>query len=136
MDIIIENVKILIELNQNDILLIKKKLNGKIDKIIKETKIRDLKEKMNKIIRNFEYLINNDELDYLECLIKNMNFNESKLPKDISKKLQIYKDKKKMIENIFSLNNLNANANEIYNNNSKLICKEFVSLNIFESDNN
>ena len=61
---------------------------------------------MNKIIRNFEFLINNDEFDYLECLINNMNFDESKLPKDISKKLQIYKDKKKMVENIFSLNNL------------------------------
>ena len=136
LDIIIANLKILIVLNKNDILLIKKKLKGKIDKIIKEAKIRNLKEKMNKIIRNFEFLINNDELDYLECLINNMNFDESKLPKDISKKLQIYKDKKKMIENIFFLNNLNADANEIYNNNSKLICQEYVTLNFFEADNN
>ena len=129
LDIIIENLKALIELNKNDILLIKKKLNGKITKIIKEKKIRDLKEKMNKIIRNFEFLINNDELDYLECLLNSMNFHESKLPKDISKKVQIYKGKKKLIENIFSSNYLNAN--EVYNNNYKLICQEYVILNIF-----
>ena len=134
MEIIIENLNKFIELNKNDILLIKKKLNGKISKIIKEKKLRDLREKINKTIRNFEFLINNDEFDSLECLINSKNFIESKLPQEISKKVQIYKDKKNNIENIFSLHNLNVN--EQYNDNYKLICQEYVILNIFDNDNN
>ena len=94
MEIIIENLNKFIKLNKNDILLIKKKLNGKISKIIKEKKLRDLKEKKNKTIRKFEFLINNDEFDSLECLINSKNFIESKLPQEISKKVQVYKDKK------------------------------------------
>ena len=53
MEIIIENLNKFIELNKNDILLIKKKLNGKISKIIKEKKMRDIIEKINKTIKNF-----------------------------------------------------------------------------------
>ena len=53
MEIIIENLNKFIKLNKNDILLIKKKLNGKISKIIKEKKLRDLKEKKNKTIKKF-----------------------------------------------------------------------------------
>ena len=134
MEIIFENLKKIIELNKNDILFIKNKLNGKISKIIKEKKIRDLKEKINKIINNFEFLINNDEFDYLECLINNKNFDESKLPKEIAEKVQYYKNKKSSIEKLFSLHNLNIN--EDYKNNYNLICQEYVILNIFDIDNN
>ena len=101
MEIIIENLNKFIKLNKNDILLIKKKLNGKISKIIKEKKLRDLKEKKNKTIRKFEFLINNDEFDSLECLINSKNFIESKLPQEISKKLQVYKDKKIILKIYF-----------------------------------
>ena len=38
------------------------------------------------------------------------------------------------IENIFLLHNLNVN--EQYNDNYKLICQEYVILNIFDIDNN
>ena len=134
MEIIFENLKKLIELNKNDILFIKNKLNGKISKIIKEKKIRDLKEKINKIINNFEFLINNDEFDYLECLINNKNFDESKLPKEIAEKVQYYKNKKSSIEKLFSLHNLNINKDN--KNNYNLICQEYVILNIFDIDNN
>ena len=101
MEIIIENLNKFIKLNKNDILLIKKKLNGKISKIIKEKKLRDLKEKKNKTIRKFEFLINNDEFDSLECLINSKNFIESKLPQEISKKVQVYKDKKIILKIYF-----------------------------------
>ena len=134
LEIIIENLQNIIELNKNDILLIKKQLNGKISKVIKEKKIRDIKEKINKTIRNFEFLINNEEFDNLECLINSQNFKKSKLPEEITKKIQIYKDKKNNIENIFLLHNLNVN--EQYNDNYKLICQEYVILNIFDIDNN
>ena len=134
MEIIIENLKKIIELNKNDILLIKKKLNGKISKIIKEKKIRDIREKINKTIKNFEFLINNGEFDSLECLINSKNFKESKLPEEIKNKVKIYKDKKNNIENMFSLYNLNIN--EQHNDNYKLICQEYVILNIFDIDNN
>ena len=132
MEIMIENLKKNIELTKNDILLIKKELNGKISKVIKEKKIRDLKEKISKIIRNFEFLLNNEELDNLECLINNMNFDESKLPKEIVDKVIFYKNKKNIIENLFSLHNLNVN--EDYNQNYNLICQEYVILNLFEID--
>ena len=129
MEIIIENLNKIINLNKNDILLIKKKLNGKISKIIKEKKIRDLKGKIQKIIRNFEFLINNDEFDQLECIINNMNFDEFKFPQEITKKIKLYQDKKNDIDKLFALHNLNVN--EV---NFKLICQEIVILNIFEVD--
>lgn len=130
MEIIIQNLNKIIDLTKNDILLIKKKLNGKISKIIKEKKKRDLKDKINKIIRNFEFLLNNDELDYLECLINSKNFDKSKLPKEFEDKVEIYKLKKNNIEKLFSSNGLNIN--EDYNNNYNLICQEYVIINLLE----
>ena len=134
MEIIIDNLKKIIDLNKNDILLIKKRFKGKIRKIIKEKKIRDLKDKINKILRNYESLLNNEEFDYLECLIHKSKFHDNKLPKEISDKVKIYKNKKNNIENLFCLHNLNIN--EDYNNNYNLICQEFIILNIFEVDKN
>ena len=134
MEIIIENLKKIIYLNKNEILYIKKKLNGKISKIIKEKKLRDFNEKIKKIISNFELLINNEEFDYLEYIINSADFNESKYPKEISDKLKYYKNKKKDINNLFNLHNLNNN--EDYNNNYKLKCQEYVILDIFDVDNN
>ena len=134
MEIIIENLQKIIYLNKNEILYIKKKLNGKISKIIKKKKLRDFNEKIKKIISNFELLINNEEFDYLEYIINSADFNESKYPKEISDKLKYYKNKKKDINNLFNLHNLNNN--EDYNNNYKLKCQEYVILDIFDVDNN
>ena len=134
LEIIIDNLTKIINLNKTDILLIKKQLNGKISKIIKEKKIRDLKEKIQKVIKNLEFLINNDEFDNLECIINSINFTECKFPKEISKKIKFYQYKKKDIDKLFSLSNLNINEN--YDNNYKLICQEIVILNIFEVENN
>ena len=133
-EIIIENLNNFFDLNKNDILMIKKKLNGKLSKIIKEKKLRDLKEKINKIIRNLEFLINNDEFDSLEVLINSQNFDETKLPQEVVKKLNYYKDKKNLIENLFTLNNLSIN--EDFNNNYKLNSQEYVILNFKEVGNN
>ena len=134
LEIIIENLNNFFDLNKNDILMIKKKLNGKLSKIIKEKKLRDLKEKINKIIRNLEFLINNDEFDSLEVLINSQNFDETKLPQEVVKKLNYYKDKKNLIENLFTLNNLSIN--EDFNNNYKLNSQEYVILNFKEVGNN
>jgi hypothetical protein len=134
MEIIIQSLKKIIDLSKNDILLIKKKLNGKISKIIKEKKMRDLKDKINKIARDFEFLLNNDEFDCLECLINSKNFDKSKLPKDIEDKVDIYKLKKNNIENLFSSNGLNIN--EEYNNNYNFICQEYVIINLLEVGDN
>lgn len=134
MEIIIQSMKKIIDLSKNNILLIKNKLNGKISKIIKEKKIRDLKEKINKIVRNFEFLLNNDEFDYLECLINSRNFDKSKLPKEIADKVEIYKLKKNNIETLLNPNGLNIN--EDYNNNYNLICQEYVIINLLEVENN
>ena len=129
LEIIIENLKKMIDLNKNDILLIKKKLNGKITKIIKEKKIRDIKEKINNVIRNFESLLNNDKVNNLD----NLRFDESKLPKESSDKINNYKKKKNIIQNLFSMYNLNDI--EDYNNNYNLICQEYIILEFFEVDN-
>ena len=134
MEIIIQSMKKIIDLSKNNILLIKNKLNGKISKIIKEKKIRDLKEKINKIVRNFEFLLNNDEFDYLECLINSRNFDKSKLPKEIEDKVEIYKLKKNNIETLLNSNGLNIN--EDYHNNYNLICQEYVIINLLEVENN
>ena len=134
MEIIIQSMKNIIDLSKNNILLIKNKLNGKISKIIKEKKIRDLKEKINKIVRNFEFLLNNDEFDNLECLINSRNFDKSKLPKEIEDKVEIYKLKKNNIETLLNSNGLNIN--EDYHNNYNLICQEYVIINLLEVENN
>ena len=130
-DIIINNLGEIIELNLDNMLLIKNKLDEKMKKIIKEKKIRDLKDKIEEIIRNFEFLINNEEFDYLECLLNSNNICESKLPGNIIEKLNYYKEKKMNIENLFSLNNLNFS--EFYdNNNHNSHCQEFIIINLNE----
>ena len=134
LEIIIQNMNKIIDLTKKDILLIKNKLNGKISKIIKEKKMRDLKDKISKIARNFEFLLNNDEFDYLECLINSKNFDKSKLPKEIEDKIEIYKFKKNLIEKLFSSNGLNINDD--YNNNYKLICQEYIIINLLEVEDN
>lgn len=134
LEIIIQNMSKIIDLTKKEILLIKNKLNGKISKIIKEKKMRDLKDKISKIARNFEFLLINDEFDYLECLINSKNFDKSKLPKEIEDKIEIYKFKKKLIEKLFSSNGLNINDD--YNNNYKLICQEYIIINLLEVEDN
>ena len=134
LEIIIQNMSKIIDLTKKEILLIKNKLNGKISKIIKEKKMRDLKDKISKIARNFEFLLINDEFDYLECLINSKNFDKSKLPKEIEDKIEIYKFKKKLIEKLYSSNGLNINDD--YNNNYKLICQEYIIINLLEVEDN
>ena len=89
-ELILDELKNYIELKEKDILLIKEKLNLKMNELIKVKKIKNLKEKMNNIIRNFEFLINNDEFDYLEYLINSENFDVSKLPKESRDKIKFY----------------------------------------------
>ena len=128
-DIIINNLGEIIELNLDNMLLIRNKLDEKMKKIIKEKKMRDLKYKIEEIIRNFEFLINNEEFDYLECLLSSNDFCESKLPNDIIEKLNYYKEKKMNIENLFSLHNINVNE-DYDNNNHNSRCQEFIIINI------
>ena len=129
-EFILEELKNFIELNEKDILLIKEKMALKINKLIKKKKIKNLKEKMNKIIRNFEFLINNDEFDYLEYLINNENFNVSKFPKDTRDKIKFYKIKKLNIENLFCLHNMSPNVDNECNDNH--ICHEYLLINLYE----
>ena len=126
LDIIIKQLKSLVELNENDIELIRKKLDRKITKLIKDNKMRYLKEKINKIIRNFEFLINNDEFDYLEYIINSDNFNRTKLPKEIDDKLNYYQEKKLNIDKIFCLHNINSSDFSDIINNSK----EYLIINL------
>jgi len=132
-DLILKELKNLIELNEKDIFLIKTRLEGKMDKIIKLKKIKKLKEEIDRIIRNFQFLINNDEFDYLEYLISNENFNEAKLPKEIKEKLNYYKVKKSNIENLFCLHNMFSN-DENYKRN--YISLDVLIINLFENDYN
>ena len=120
LDIIIEQLNYLIELNKNDISLIRQKLNGKINSIMKSYKIIILKEKINKIIKNLKDLTNNNNINYLDCIINNENINIAKLPKEINDKLKNYKEKKTNILNIFCLNNVNS-KDEFYNGKTKEI---------------
>ena len=120
LDIIIEQLKCLIELNKKDISLIRQELNGKINRMIKTYKIIILKEKINKIIKNLKDLTNNNNFNYLDCIINNENINIAKLPKEINDKLKNYKEKKTNILNIFCLNNVNSN-DEFYNGKTKEI---------------
>ena len=120
LDIIIEQLKCLIELNKKDISLIRQELNEKINSAIKTYKIIILKEKINKIIKNLKDLTNNNNFNYLDCIINNENINIAKLPKEINDKLKNYKEKKTNILNIFCLNNVNSN-DEFYNGKTKEI---------------
>ena len=120
LDIIIEQLKCLIELNKKDISLIRNELNGKINSTIKTYKIIILKEKINKIIKNLKDLTNNNNFNYLDCIINNENINIAKLPKEINDKLKNYKEKKTNILNIFCLNNVNS-KDEFYNDETKEI---------------
>ena len=120
LDIIIEQLKCLIELNKKDISLIRQELNEKINSTIKTYKIIILKEKINKIIKNLKDLTNNNNFYYLDCIINNENINIAKLPKEINDKLKNYKEKKTNILNIFCLNNVNSN-DEFYNGKTKEI---------------
>ena len=120
LDIIIEQLKCLIELNKKDISLIRNELNGKIKSMIKTYRIIILKEKINKIIKNLKDLTNNNNFNYLDCIINNENINIAKLPKEINDKLKNYKEKKTNILNIFCLNNVNSN-DEFYNGKTKEI---------------
>ena len=133
-EFILEELKNFIELNEKDILLIKEKMALKINKLIKKKKIKNLKEKMNKIIRNFEFLINNDEFDYLEYLINNENFDVSKFPKDTRDKIKFYKIKKLNIENLFCLHNMSPNVDNDCNDNH--ICHEYLLINLYEIESN
>ena len=132
-DIILKELKNLIELNEKDAFLIKSRLEEKMNKIIKLKKIKKLKEKIDKIIRNFQFLINNDEFDYLEYLISNENFNEAKLPKEIKEKLNYYKVKKSNIENLFCLHNMFSNDKNYKRN---YISLDVLIINLFENDYN
>ena len=120
LDIIIEQLKCLIELNKKDISLIRNELNGKINSMIKTYRIIILKEKINKITKNLKDLTNNNNFNYLDCIINNENINIAKLPKEINDKLKNYKEKKTNILNIFCLNNVNSN-DEFYNGKTKEI---------------
>ena len=127
-DIIINVLMEIISLNLDDVLLIKNKLGEKIKKIIKDKKLRDLNDKINQLIRNFEFLLNNEEFDYLECLINSKDFCESKLPNDIIKKIDYYKEKKIYIEDLFSSHNITDG--EDYNNNYNINFQDLLILNI------
>ena len=133
-NLILNELEKLFELNEKDVLLIKTQIEEKISKLIKNKKLRILKEKINKIIINFEFLINNDEFDYLEYLINSDNFDEKKLPKEIDDKLNFYRNKKSNIENLFCLHNMSSN--DEYENNANNIFEENIIINLFEIDDN
>lgn len=114
LDNLINELKRIISFNKDDEFIIKDLLSEKIKKVIKDKKLRDLKDKIDEITRNLEFLINNEEFDDLECLINSSDFCKSKLPKDIKEKLEFYKEKKVCIENLFTLYNISDSEN--YNN--------------------
>ena len=114
LDNLINELKRIISFNKDDEFIIKDLLSEKIKKVIKDKKLRDLKDKIDEITRNLEFLINNEECDDLECLINSSDFCKSKLPKDIKEKLEFYKEKKVCIENLFTLYNISDSEN--YNN--------------------
>ena len=108
---LINELKKIISFNKDDEFIIKDLLSEKIKKVIKDKNLRDFKDKMDDIIRNLEFLINNEEFDELECLINSNEFCKSKLPKDVKGKLEFYSEKKLFIENQFTLYNMNVNEN-------------------------
>ena len=133
-DIIIKELKNLIKLNEKDVILIRNKLEEKICKIIKEKKLKNLKNKIDKIISNFEFLIHNKELDSFEYFINNDSFDIRKLPNEIDDKIKLYKEKKFIVEKLLKLKNININY-ELNNQNGN-ICKEYIIINLSENENN
>ena len=81
------------------------KLKEEINKIIKQKMLFDLEDKINDIVTNFEFLINNEEFDDLECLINSNNFNIKKFTEDIQNKIKIYNKKKILLEKLFEQRN-------------------------------
>ena len=115
LNIIMEQLGNFIELNKKDILLIRNKLKGKIEYIMKKYKIIILKKKINKIIKNIQNLVNSNDFDFLDCIINCEDINRIKFPKEIDDKLKYYENKKPEIINIFCLHNITSNDDEFYN---------------------
>ena len=126
LNIIMEQLGNFIELNKKDILLIRNKLKGKIEYIMKKYKIIILKKKINKIIKNIQNLVNSNDFDFLDCIINCEDINRIKFPKEIDDKLKYYENKKSEIINIFCLHNMTSNDDEFYNNKGS----EFLIINL------
>ena len=125
-EIIIDILKTIIDLEKEDINIIKNILAEQIKKIIKDKKLRNLKDKIDEIINKSTFLLNNKEFYDLESLINKKDFYECKLPQDIIKKIEYYKEKKMYIETLIVL--YNKNKKEDYNNNSNI--QELLTLSI------
>ena len=128
---IIDILKGIIDLEIDDILIIRNELGEQIKKIIKEKKLRDLKDKIDELINNFEFLSNNEDLDDLELLINSSNFCETNMPKDVIKKIEYYKEKKENIETVSK--EYNKLDNEDINNNNynyNINDQDILTLNI------
>ena len=126
LNIIMEQLGNFIELNKKDILLIRNKLKGKIEYIMKKYKIIIIKEKINKIIKNLQNLVNSNDFDFLDCIINCEDINRIKFPKEIDDKLKYYENKKSEIINIFCLHNITSNDDEFYNDKGS----EFLIINL------
>jgi hypothetical protein len=126
LNIIMEQLGNFIELNKKDILIIRNKLKGKIEYIMKKYKIIIIKEKINKIIKNLQNLVNSNDFDFLDCIINCEDINRIKFPKEIDDKLKYYENKKSEIINIFCLHNITSNDDEFYNNKGS----EFLIINL------
>ena len=126
LNIIMEQLGNFIELNKKDILLIRNKLKGKIEYIMKKYKIIILKKKINKIIKNIQNLVNSNDFDFLDCIINCEDINRIKFPKEIDDKLKYYENKKPEIINIFCLHNITSNNDEFYNDKGS----EFLIINL------
>ena len=74
-----------------------------------ENEPKNLKNKIDKIISNFEFLIHNKELDSFEYFINNDSFDIRKLPNEIDDKIKLYKEKKYIVEKLLKLKNININ---------------------------
>ena len=107
------------------------KIKEEISKIIKQKMLYDLKEKINEIITNLEFLVNNDEFDDLECLINSNNFDIKKFTEETQNKIKIYNKKKILLEKLFEQRN-----NIIEDNNILKMQKVVISIdeNIENSD--
>ena len=126
LNIIMEQLGNFIELNKKDILIIRNKLKGKIEYIMKKYKIIILKTKINKIIKNIQNLVNSNDFDFLDCIINCEDINRIKFPKEIDDKLKYYENKKSEIINIFCLHNITSNDDEFYNDKGS----EFLIINL------
>ena len=107
------------------------KIKEEISKIIKQKMLYDLKDKINEIITNLEFLVNNDEFDDLECLINSNNFDIKKFTEETQNKIKIYNKKKILLEKLFEQRN-----NIIEDNNILKMQKVVISIdeNIENSD--